>query len=76
MATRLMTRRDFSRIVSGGLLMAAGTDCSEASAAQKAGGGFAFGVIADAQYCDADPAGTRFYRDSPAKLDRLCRHLQ
>jgi manganese-dependent ADP-ribose/CDP-alcohol diphosphatase len=29
---------------------------------------FSFGLIADVQYCDCDPAGTRFYRSSPAKL--------
>ncbi len=27
-----------------------------------------FGVIADIQYCDCDPAGTRFYRESLEKL--------
>ncbi len=29
---------------------------------------FAFGVIADAQYCDANPTGTRYYRESRQKL--------
>jgi manganese-dependent ADP-ribose/CDP-alcohol diphosphatase len=29
---------------------------------------FSFGVIADVQYADADPAGTRFYRSSTGKL--------
>jgi manganese-dependent ADP-ribose/CDP-alcohol diphosphatase len=29
---------------------------------------FAFGIIADVQYCDYDPAGTRFYRSSLVKL--------
>ncbi len=29
---------------------------------------FSFGVIADVQYADADPAGTRFYRSSYEKL--------
>lgn len=29
---------------------------------------FSFGVVADAQYCDYDPAGTRYYRNSLAKL--------
>lgn len=28
-----------------------------------------FGVIADAQYCDCDPAGTRYYRSSLVKLN-------
>ena len=29
---------------------------------------FSFGILADVQYCDCDPMGTRFYRSSPAKL--------
>jgi len=29
---------------------------------------FSFGVIADIQYCDCEPAGTRFYRESLSKL--------
>lgn len=29
---------------------------------------FSFGIIADVQYADSDPAGTRFYRSSPSKL--------
>lgn len=30
---------------------------------------FSFGVIADVQYCDCEARNTRFYRNSPAKLD-------
>jgi hypothetical protein len=29
---------------------------------------FSFGIITDVQYCDCEPEGTRFYRNSPAKL--------
>ena len=29
---------------------------------------FSFGIVADIQYCDCDPAGTRFYRSSLTKL--------
>jgi manganese-dependent ADP-ribose/CDP-alcohol diphosphatase len=29
---------------------------------------FSFGIISDVQYCNCDPAGTRFYRSSPEKL--------
>jgi predicted phosphodiesterase len=29
---------------------------------------FSFGIIADIQYADIDPAGSRFYRNSPGKL--------
>ena len=28
-----------------------------------------FGVFADCQFCDCQTAGTRFYRNSPAKLN-------
>jgi len=30
---------------------------------------FSFGILADVQYADADPAGTRFYRSSLVKLN-------
>lgn len=36
---------------------------------------FSFGVIADIQYRDADPQGTRFYRDSVGKLGTAVDHL-
>jgi len=36
---------------------------------------FSFGVIADIQYRDADPQGTRFYRDSVGKLKAAVDHL-
>ena len=36
---------------------------------------FTFGAIADCQYCDADTAGVRQYRDSPAKLRAAVDHL-
>ncbi len=29
---------------------------------------FSFGILADVQYCDCDPSGTRFYRSSLVKL--------
>ena len=36
---------------------------------------FSFGVIADVQYADEPPAGTRFYRDSLGKLERCVADL-
>lgn len=30
---------------------------------------FSFGVVADVQYCDSNPAGSRYYRSSLAKLE-------
>lgn len=29
---------------------------------------FSFGIITDVQYCDCEPAGTRFYKTGPARL--------
>jgi hypothetical protein len=37
---------------------------------------FSFGVIADVQYADADPAGTRFYRSSAIKLKEALKDLK
>lgn len=34
-----------------------------------------FGVMADVQYCNSDPAGSRFYRWSPGKLEACVKHL-
>lgn len=39
-----------------------------APAGQNEGPLFSFGLIADAQYCDCDPAGSRYYRSSLSKL--------
>jgi manganese-dependent ADP-ribose/CDP-alcohol diphosphatase len=37
---------------------------------------FSFGLIADIQYCDCEPAGTRFYRSSLAKLTEAVRSFR
>ena len=37
---------------------------------------FSFGLIADIQYCDCEPAGTRFYRSSLNKLGLAVRSLR
>ena len=36
---------------------------------------FSFGLMADCQYADAETRGTRFYRESPAKLERAVNEL-
>jgi manganese-dependent ADP-ribose/CDP-alcohol diphosphatase len=36
---------------------------------------FSFGLIADIQYCDCEPAGTRYYRSSLSKLEEAVRYL-
>jgi predicted phosphodiesterase len=51
-----------------GVVMAVGGTWA---ADQGGSGEFTFGVVADAQYCDAAPAGTRHYQQSPVKL-RAC----
>ncbi|MDH5399143.1 MAG: metallophosphoesterase, partial [Cyclobacteriaceae bacterium] len=35
-----------------------------------------FGVLADCQYCDCPPVGSRFYRNSPAKLREAMNDLR
>jgi manganese-dependent ADP-ribose/CDP-alcohol diphosphatase len=37
---------------------------------------FSFGLIADIQYCDCAPVGTRYYRSSLAKLEEAIRSLR
>jgi manganese-dependent ADP-ribose/CDP-alcohol diphosphatase len=37
---------------------------------------FSFGLIADIQYCDSDPAGTRYYRSSLTKLEEAVRSFK
>ena len=57
-----MIRRDFVKIVIPLLAMSPiYVSCSEPK--------FSFGVIADPQYADNEPKGTRFYRGSLEKLD-------
>ncbi len=36
---------------------------------------FSFGLMADCQYVDADPKGSRFYRESPRKLEEAITEL-
>jgi manganese-dependent ADP-ribose/CDP-alcohol diphosphatase len=37
---------------------------------------FSFGLIADIQYCDCDPVGTRYYRSSLEKLEEAVRSFR
>jgi predicted phosphodiesterase len=69
MAKSQLTRREFARILAGGAFAFA-TVRGNTSRAQPQRGedSFAFGVLADAQYCDAEPSGTRYYRASSKKL--------
>ena len=58
-----MKRRDFIRIT---LPLAV---CVKAGAAPAGKPDLAFGIIADPQYADVDPKGSRFYRNSLEKLE-------
>ena len=61
-----VTRRDFARFVAGSAVFSA--RIAQAEQLPEASGAFAFGVVADVQYCDAEPAGTRHYRASVGKF--------
>lgn len=49
-------------------------DCPNAEQTQKPV--LTFGIIADVQYCDCEPSGTRFYRASPGKLREAMHSLK
>lgn len=70
-----MARRDFGRLVAGGALGAAVMSGSGRGEASNGSRTFAFGVIADAQHCDAKPSGTRYYRASKKKLSACIKEL-
>jgi manganese-dependent ADP-ribose/CDP-alcohol diphosphatase len=75
MVTEMITRRQAARMLASGALVAVATDRGTARETMQENSGFAFGVIADAQYCDAEPAGTRYYRASPKKLAKCVESL-
>ena len=61
-----MERREFIKAISGGLiLLYAGPAVNAASAAGRK---VRFGIITDSHYADIDNKGTRYYRDSIAKV--------
>lgn len=70
---RVMTRRRFLATTSSGAIGAA---CG-VPAVQGAGDAatVSLGLVADPQYADAPPLGTRFYRQSPGKLAAAVAHF-
>jgi len=70
-----ITRRRFVRVCAGGALIAIATDQSGGMDRPPETSEFAFGVIADVQYCDAEPSGTRYYRASKEKLSQCVTSL-
>ncbi len=65
-----VSRRDFLAAMAGGVvgLTASGRFVFGAQAAAQAD--FAIGLVADCQYRNGPPRGTRFYRLSPQKLEK------
>ena len=62
-------RREFLERAAAGAAVAAmmpRTQAGETAKVQEPR--FRFGLLTDIQYCDGDPAGSRFYRNSPDKL--------
>jgi hypothetical protein len=70
-----ISRRAFVGAVAGGSFAAGLAAAPRARGQTSTEPEFSFGVIADAQYADAPPAGTRHYRASLAKLDACVRAL-
>ena len=69
-------RRDFLRVSAvslAGLLTFRGADWVEAG---PVGPGVRFGVLTDPHYADAPSRGTRFYRESRAKVREAVTHLE
>ena len=62
-ATWHIDRRDFLKVSSAAL---AGLAASGVTVGARAA--FRFGIVTDSHYADADPVGTRFYRESLAKM--------
>jgi manganese-dependent ADP-ribose/CDP-alcohol diphosphatase len=70
-----VTRRRFQQLLAGGLTMAFSSTIGHTAEEADKRPAFSFAVIADAQFCDADPTGSRFYRNSLDKLSRCVESL-
>ena len=71
MPTNRISRRSFLKTAAIAALSAPYLSRGAASA----GAGFEIGLVADAQYADAEPVGTRFYRTGPARLGEAVDHF-
>lgn len=69
MKTPRMSRR---RFLGATLAAAAGTPFLSRGAAKE---GFEIGLVADAQYADVEPKGTRYYRESVTRLAAAVEHF-
>ncbi len=64
--SRVCSRRTFLRLVAGTAL--ASPSCTPGSLSRSRPRPVRFGVVTDCHYAQADPVGTRFYRESLSKL--------
>ncbi len=65
---KTLTRRGFLGFVAGSAASIGLVRCASTDAPAIDGSGLSFGVVADAQYCDCEPKGSRHYRASLEKL--------
>ena len=61
-----ITRRSFLRGAAG--VAVASLSCTPGNLANRGRRPVRFGIVTDCHYADADPVGTRFYRESLDKL--------
>jgi hypothetical protein len=62
----MISRRVFLRCAAGAAL--ASSSCTPGNLSSRRRSAVRFGIVTDCHYADADPVGTRFYRESLAKL--------
>ncbi len=62
----VISRRVFLRCAAGAAL--ASCSCTPGNLSTRRGPTVRFGIVTDCHYADADPVGTRFYRESLGKL--------
>jgi len=62
----VVSRRVFLRCAAGTVL--ASSSCTPGNLSSRRRPGVRFGIVTDCHYADADPVGTRFYRESLDKL--------
>jgi hypothetical protein len=62
----VISRRVFLRCAAGAAL--ASSSCTSGNLLGRRQSAVRFGIVTDCHYADADPVGTRFYRESPDKL--------
>jgi hypothetical protein len=62
----VISRRVFLRCAAGTAL--ASLSCAPGNLSTRRGPAVRFGIVTDCHYADADPVGTRFYRESLGKL--------